>query len=87
VGFNAIYHVTDLASFVSGETLALFDPMARHLPATSAANPGKRVNFVAHDITQELADQVAPLCLFGCDMRQPFAGTLFRWVQSVKCMR
>lgn len=28
VGFNAVYHLTDLPSFVSGSSLVLFDPRA-----------------------------------------------------------
>ena len=39
VGFNSVYHLTDLPSFVSGDKLVFFDPHANHLPV-SAANPG-----------------------------------------------
>eukprot|EP00911_Craspedida_sp_UC1_P000225 UC1_evm1s169 len=31
VGFNSVYHLTDLPSFVSGDHLVLFDPHLRHL--------------------------------------------------------
>lgn len=79
VGFNAIYHLTDVPSFVSGEHLAIFDPHCKHLPAISAANPGKKINFVRHaDVAGNLADQVDPYQMFGCDMTTFFAGTLFR---------
>jgi hypothetical protein len=57
----------------------MFDPMACHLPAVSSSNPGKRINFVANDVRGELADQVAPFMLLGCNMREPFGGTLFRF--------
>jgi hypothetical protein len=32
LGFNAVYHLTDLPSFVSGQHLVLFDPHAKYLP-------------------------------------------------------
>lgn len=79
VGFNAIYHLTDVPSFVSGEHLVIFDPHCKHLPAISAANPGKKINFVTHDLKANLTHQAAPYHLFGCDMQQYFAGTLFRF--------
>lgn len=80
VGFNSVYHVTDLPGFVSGEHLVFFDPHCKYLPAISAANPGKKINFVAHQtVSTKLADQVAPFHFFGCDTRQPFQGTLFRF--------
>jgi hypothetical protein len=79
VGFNSVYHVTDLPGFVSGEHLVFFDPHCKYLPAISAANPGKKINFVAHPVNSQLADQVAPFQFFGCDTCKPFQGTLFRF--------
>lgn len=35
VGFNSVYHLTDLPSFVSTDKLVIFDPHARYLPAIS----------------------------------------------------
>ena len=37
LGFNSVYHVTDVPSFVSGEHLVIFDPHARCVRA--AASP------------------------------------------------
>lgn len=74
-----MYHLTDLPGFVSGQHMVMFDPHCKYLPNISAANPGKKVNYVEHDIRGELADQVAPFQLFGCDTRQDFQGTLFRF--------
>lgn len=79
VGFNAVYHLTDLPGFVSGQHLVIFDPHCKYLPAISAANPGKKINFVEHAINTKLADQVAPFHMFGCNTQQPFQGTLFRF--------
>ena len=35
LGFNAVYHFTDLPSFVSGEYLVCFDPHAKFLPGAT----------------------------------------------------
>ena len=39
---------------------AIFDPHCRFLPALSAANPGKRIDFVANPVAQQHPDQFAP---------------------------
>jgi hypothetical protein len=45
----------------------------------SAANPGKKINFVQHDLQPALADQAAPYQLFGCNTASYYQGTLFRF--------
>ncbi|KAF3777352.1 Sacsin [Nymphaea thermarum] len=79
VGFNSVYHLTDLPSFVSGKYVVLFDPQGIHLPNVSAANPGKRLDYVSSSAISLYSDQFLPYCGFGCDMRRPFSGTLFRF--------
>jgi sacsin len=44
LGFNAVYHFTDLPSFVSGDYLVMFDPHATHLPGATPARPGRAVS-------------------------------------------
>ncbi|XP_053379066.1 sacsin-like [Mercenaria mercenaria] len=53
VGFNAVYHITDAPSFYTageelenGETLCIFDPLARFVPRVSEHKPGKRFKNV-----------------------------------------
>ncbi|KAL6760936.1 hypothetical protein V8C86DRAFT_1785830, partial [Haematococcus lacustris] len=41
LGFNSVYHLTDVPGFVSGEYLVLFDPHAKYLPGISPAQPGQ----------------------------------------------
>ena len=41
IGFNAVYHWTDLPSFVSDRYLVVLDPQARHLPHVNPSNPGQ----------------------------------------------
>ncbi|KAK7308413.1 hypothetical protein VNO77_42018 [Canavalia gladiata] len=79
VGFNSVYHLTDLPSFVSGKYVVLFDPQGVYLPRVSAANPGKRIDFTGSSALSFYKDQFSPYCAFGCDMKSPFAGTLFRF--------
>ena len=45
LGFNAVYNITDVPAFVSGDYLVLFDPHARYLPGTSTAQPGLKIAF------------------------------------------
>ncbi|XP_058090303.1 uncharacterized protein LOC131236843 isoform X2 [Magnolia sinica] len=79
VGFNSVYHLTDLPSFVSGKYAVLFDPQGVYLPNISAANPGKRLEYVSSSAISLYRDQFFPYCAFGCDMKRPFPGTLFRF--------
>ncbi|CAK9135400.1 unnamed protein product [Ilex paraguariensis] len=79
VGFNSVYHLTDLPSFVSGKYVVLFDPQGVFLPNISHANPGKRIEYVSSSAITVYSDQFFPYCAFGCDMKSPFHGTLFRF--------
>jgi hypothetical protein len=51
----------------------------QHLPRVSAADPGKKLDFVAAKLSEQYPGQCRPYCAFGCDMTQPFEGTLFRF--------
>nr|KYP37061.1 Sacsin [Cajanus cajan] len=79
VGFNSVYHLTDLPSFVSGKYVVLFDPQGVYLPRVSASNPGKRIDFAGSSALSFYRDQFSPYCAFGCNMQSPFSGTLFRF--------
>ncbi|KAL6131811.1 hypothetical protein ACLB2K_070184 [Fragaria x ananassa] len=79
VGFNSVYHLTDLPSFVSGKYVVLFDPQGIFLPNVSASNPGKRIDYVSSSAISVYRDQFLPYRAFGCDMKRPFSGTLFRF--------
>ena len=57
----------------------LTQSVAQYLPNISAANPGKRIDFVTHAVAAAHADQFSPYKAFGCDMKASFAGTLFRF--------
>ncbi|XP_031495485.1 uncharacterized protein LOC116261037 isoform X2 [Nymphaea colorata] len=79
LGFNCVYHFTDIPGFVSGENIVIFDPHACNLPGISPANPGLRIKFVGRTILEQFPDQFSPFLHFGCDLKHPFPGTLFRF--------
>ncbi|KAI6646906.1 Sacsin-like [Oopsacas minuta] len=81
LGFNTVYHLTDLPSFVSGRYIHMLDPNRKFLHRSNP--PGIQVDFVLNNTeTFEFRDQfsVFNLKLFGCDVfdPEPFNGTLFR---------
>ncbi|CAM9303883.1 unnamed protein product [Heterosigma akashiwo] len=48
VGFNSVYHLTELPMFASADNVIMFDPQATYLPNVNPANPGKMVNVKTH---------------------------------------
>ncbi|KXZ55127.1 hypothetical protein GPECTOR_3g279 [Gonium pectorale] len=79
LGFNAVYHFTDLPCFVSGDYLVMFDPHAKYLPGVSAAQPGLKIAFARAQLLQQFPDAFTPFTHLGCTMRERFNGTLFRF--------
>lgn len=79
LGFNCVYHFTDIPTFVSGENIVMFDPHACNLPGISPSHPGLRIKFAGRKILEQFPDQFSPFLHFGCDLQQPFPGTLFRF--------
>ena len=41
IGFNSVYHLTELPSFVSDSFLVMLDPSAAYLPDVNPSDPGK----------------------------------------------
>ena len=83
VGFNSVYHLTDVPAFVSGHHVVFFDPHLRHLSQSRGAEPGRRIKFTPREGQKLLAehpDTFAPFqAAFGLDFRRKFPGTLFRF--------
>ncbi|CAN0888331.1 SACS [Linum grandiflorum] len=79
LGFNCVYHFTDVPTFVSGENIVMFDPHANNLPGISPSHPGLRIKYVGKNILEQFPDQFSPFLHFGCDLQNPFPGTLFRF--------
>lgn len=79
IGFNAVYHWTELPSFITDRHLVMLDPQARFLPNVNPANPGKLVDWISNrKIMADFKDQFSPYALPGMDWSKPFPGTLFR---------
>lgn len=45
LGFNSVYHFTDLPSLVSGEHLVMFDPHTKYVPGATSVQPGIKVSL------------------------------------------
>ena len=73
LGFNAVYNVTDVPSFVSRHSIVILDPHATHLGRSirNRAKPGVRLDVRKHRRRfRTLANQFRPFNdLFGCDLR------------------
>jgi hypothetical protein len=78
VGFNCVYHLTDLPSIVTGEHVAFLDPHQLFLPQQSK---GSKMKFHEHKLQERFSDQFAPYRdVFGCNLgTTSFPGTLFRF--------
>ncbi|CAN0007015.1 unnamed protein product, partial [Phaeothamnion confervicola] len=79
LGFNSVYHFTDVPSFVTGDHIVFFDPHLKFLPGATSQQPGIKVRFSGTDLLDQFSDQFSPYLFFGCDMRRRFEGTLFRF--------
>ena len=80
IGFCSVYHITDVPSFVSQETLCVFDPTLSYLrkEIKNPARPGKRMKFITKLLTT--SKQLAPYNgLFGFSQKCAYQGTLFRF--------
>ncbi len=84
LGFNAVYNITDVPSFLSGEQMVIFDPHCSHLAGaiTNSNKPGIKFNLCQNTkLKQRCSNQFAPYDkVFGYDVQsaEPLHGTLFR---------
>ena len=79
LGFNSVFHWTDLPSFVTGDHLVVFDPHEKYVPGATSTSRGLKIKFKDSDLLSQFPDQFSPYCKFGCDMKSRFNGTLFRF--------
>ena len=78
LGFNTVYHLTDIPSFVSGRFIHILDP---HL---LCGERGLQINFTENEaiLKEYYSDQFAVYNdIFGCNVfsTAPYDGTLFRF--------
>ena len=82
LGFNSVYNLTDVPSFLSRNIMAMFDPHAKYL-----GRPGVKVNFdqpINQDLLSRMPEQFQPFQnVFGCTLQKGikvnYNGTLFRF--------
>ena len=88
LGFNAVYHLTDVPSFISREHLVIFDPNIHHLQRhiKDRSRPGIHINLAEKpESLTRYHDQFQPYnSVFGCNTvptrgRFYYDGTLFRF--------
>ena len=80
VGFNAVYHLTDVPSFRSmgeeiGNVLCVFDPHCRYVPGASNENPGRMYRDI-ENLKKKVPD------VFRCYLEEHFSArnaTMFRF--------
>ncbi|XP_072129068.1 sacsin-like [Mobula birostris] len=73
LGFNSVYHITDVPSILSGKYLLIFDPNVTHLKKYihSVTNPGIKLNLYEHRrLIQKFPGQFNPYNgIFGCNFK------------------
>ena len=85
LGFNAVYHLTDVPSFISRDNMVIFDPNIHHLQPhiKDRSRPGIHINLAEKpEYLTRYQDQFQPYNgVFGCKTRGRFYydGTLFRF--------
>lgn len=82
LGFNTVYHLTDIPSVLSGTSLLILDPNVTHLKTRiNKSNPGIKLNLSQRGLFKCFPGQFGPYeRIFDCDFTQqkPYAGTLIR---------
>ena len=86
LGFCAVYNLTDVPSFISGQNMVIFDPHTTHLNKALPGNsPGLRINLMTlknQRLLKRMNNQFKPFHgVLGCDLLKTdpsFQGTLFR---------
>lgn len=83
LGFNTVYHVTDIPSILSGNSLLILDPNVTHLKThiKQKSNPGIKLNLSQQGPLKCFPGQFGPYDrIFDCNFarQKPYAGTLIR---------
>ncbi|XP_043926906.1 sacsin [Protopterus annectens] len=88
LGFNSVYHITDIPTIMSREFMILFDPNINHLSKhiRDKSNPGIKINWSKQQKRlRKFPNQFKPFInVFGCHLPlnvecpYSFEGTLFR---------
>ncbi|XP_035250649.1 LOW QUALITY PROTEIN: sacsin-like [Anguilla anguilla] len=80
LGFNSVYHVTDIPSVLSGKNLLILDPNVTHLKKhiQSKASPGIKLNLFQERLFHRFPGQFKPYQgIFDCDLSRDSAHKFF----------
>ncbi|XP_034741418.1 sacsin [Etheostoma cragini] len=86
LGFNTVYHVTDVPSILSGSSLLILDPNVTHLKKhiKHKTNPGIKLDLSQQHLFHWFPGQFGPYeCIFDCNFSrksppEPYPGTLIK---------
>ncbi|XP_042565290.1 sacsin-like [Clupea harengus] len=81
IGFNAVYHVTDVPSVLSGKNLLIFDPNVTHLKKfiQNKGNPGIKLNLFQRRIFRRFPGQFRSYeGIFDCDLSEINTGKFYK---------
>ncbi len=90
LGFNAVYNITDVPSFITRQFIAIFDPHTKHLGRAiiDKTKPGIKLDLQKNSRKiKKLSNQFKPFQgVFGCDTvsKNHYNGTLFRFPLRTK---
>ncbi|XP_062586454.1 sacsin-like isoform X2 [Saccostrea cucullata] len=92
LGFNAVYNLTDVPSFVSGKYMVYLDPHGKYLgeAIVNEKSPGIKLNLYNKTMLYKFEDQFKPYeNVFGFKSSvfsedRPYKGTLFRFPLRTK---
>ncbi|CAG8500276.1 16559_t:CDS:10, partial [Racocetra persica] len=73
LGFNSVYHITDLPSFVTGDKYVILDPHERYFDG------GIKFDFVQNKMAINYPDQFSPFSPYHIPRDKNFQGTIFRY--------
>ncbi|XP_077979802.1 sacsin-like [Glandiceps talaboti] len=81
IGFNAVYHLTDCPSFITGDAdLVVLDPHAKYVPGANRQHPGRRINV--KQLQRDFPDIVFP---YLGNIKQLKGATIFRLPLRTSC--
>ncbi|XP_078326289.1 sacsin-like isoform X3 [Crassostrea virginica] len=84
VGFNVVYHLTDVPTFLTRDSkndldiLCVLDPHLKYIPCASSKKPGRKFTK-ASDTLRERYTDIMPCFLENSDIWKSSHGTLFRF--------
>lgn len=84
LGFNSVYHLTELPSFISSKYLVYFDPQAKYLPDIKPGNPGKRIDFIKRfKQINKYPNQFNVFKVFNHDFKEEFKGIFYLFLRNI----